>query len=401
MARALLRFAVLLTVPLLAAVGIALLARLPQQSGMRATPVGVAEWPGFQGGGMLAGVATGSASDGLEPVWSASLGGPVKSSAAVGGGAVYVGSSDQSVYALDAANGTTRWTFKTDGAVDASLLLHAGVLYAGSADGALYALDARTGALRWKYPTGGRIVGGANLVTSPGGQERIVVGSSDNQLHCIDAATGERAFTVMTKGEVGAVPAVEGHRVVFGGCDGVLHVVDASDGSSLAEINVGSCMAGSVALDGAVGDLAAFVGIRENQLVGVNIAEAAVFWRFRGDFPYSSSPAIAGDRVVAGGSDGWIRALAKETGASLWGFQASGRVDGSPLIVDGRVVVGSSDGRLYLLRLSDGALLGSWDVAAAVSASPAFVAGRVYLGSEDGTMHAFRFVSPAPRNPPP
>jgi outer membrane protein assembly factor BamB len=346
---------------------------------------------------MLAGVAPGAASDALRPLWSVTTGGPIKSSAAVGGGTVYVGSSDQHVYALDVATGATRWSYKTGGPVEASPLLHAGVLYAGSGDGVVYALDALTGALRWKYQTGDKILGGANLATLADGRERIVVGSYDYQLHGIDPKTGQRAFAVMTGNYVHPVPAVEGNRVVFGACDGVLRIIDATDGKSLGEVKVGSYMAGSVALEGKGRDLTVYLGHYGNEVVGIDVEAAAVFWTYKGgDFPYFSSPAIGLDRIVIGGRDRHVHALAKETGVSLWDFPTEGRVDGSPVIVDGRVVIGSTDGRLYLLRLRDGALLWSRDLGAAVSASPAVAAGRVYIGGEDGRMSAFEFASPAP-----
>ena len=79
------------------------------------------------------------------------------SSPAVVNGAVYVGSDDTKVYALEAATGALKWSYNTGDRVDSSPAMVNGVVYVGSGDGKLYALDATTGALRWSYSTGGSI----------------------------------------------------------------------------------------------------------------------------------------------------------------------------------------------------------------------------------------------------
>jgi outer membrane protein assembly factor BamB len=69
----------------------------------------------------------------------------------IAGGLVCFGSSvDDRIHALDATNGTLRWTFSTDAPVRFAPVFWEGRFYAASDDGHLYCLDARTGALRWK-----------------------------------------------------------------------------------------------------------------------------------------------------------------------------------------------------------------------------------------------------------
>ena len=61
---------------------------------------------------------------------------------AAAAGAVYAGSLDGHVYALNAADGTKLWSYATGGPVNSSLQVSGGVVYAGSDDGTLYALRA-------------------------------------------------------------------------------------------------------------------------------------------------------------------------------------------------------------------------------------------------------------------
>ncbi|MFO0336954.1 MAG: PQQ-binding-like beta-propeller repeat protein [Pseudomonadota bacterium] len=82
-----------------------------------------------------------------------------RSQPTVGGGALYVGSQDGTVYALDFATGCVRWSFTAAAEVRVSPTLEpwrAGDrgaqprLWFGDFDGNAYALDARTGRLLWK-----------------------------------------------------------------------------------------------------------------------------------------------------------------------------------------------------------------------------------------------------------
>src|SRR5438067_2541156 len=118
-----------------------------------------AGWPMFRGGPALLGVASGSLPEKLNLVWSFKTGGPVKSSAAIEEGRVFIGSQDGNVYGLDFAKGNKLWTFKTGGPVESSPLVMEGKVFVGSSDGALYALEASTGKMMWKYETGDKILG--------------------------------------------------------------------------------------------------------------------------------------------------------------------------------------------------------------------------------------------------
>jgi polyvinyl alcohol dehydrogenase (cytochrome) len=82
-----------------------------------------------------------------------------RSQPTVGAGAVFVGSQDGTVYALDFATGCVRWTFQADAEVRTSPTLEpwsagdataAPRLWFGDFVGNAYALDARTGGLLWK-----------------------------------------------------------------------------------------------------------------------------------------------------------------------------------------------------------------------------------------------------------
>ena len=78
-------------------------------------------------------------------LWNFKTGGPVKSSAVIGGGKVYIGSNDGQVYALDFASGRKVWAFQAGAAVLAPPLLADGTVFVGTSEGIFYAIDAKSG----------------------------------------------------------------------------------------------------------------------------------------------------------------------------------------------------------------------------------------------------------------
>src|SRR6266576_6953619 len=102
-------------------------------------------WPMFRGGPALLGVAGGAVPAKPELLWTFKTGRPVKSSAALDGGRVFIGSGDGNIYALDGATGKKIWDFKTGDAVESSPLALGGRVFVGSTDAFLYALDAASG----------------------------------------------------------------------------------------------------------------------------------------------------------------------------------------------------------------------------------------------------------------
>src|SRR5207237_5204507 len=80
-------------------------------------------WPMFRGEPALLGVSPVVLPKQLELLWSFKTQGPVKSSAAIASGRIFIGSDDGYVYALDLKTGTKLWVYKTEGPVESSPLV--------------------------------------------------------------------------------------------------------------------------------------------------------------------------------------------------------------------------------------------------------------------------------------
>jgi outer membrane protein assembly factor BamB len=123
--------------------------------------------------------------------WEFNAGGDA--SPAVVDGVVYVGGDDGGLYALDAATGAQRWLSVTGSPIRSSPAVAGDTVYVGSGK-ALYAIDLATGDQRWRYPTADAVE------TSPVVVNGVVfVGARDGYLYAI-AGSGFRAGTPVASG---------------------------------------------------------------------------------------------------------------------------------------------------------------------------------------------------------
>ncbi len=237
------------------------------------------------------------------------------SGVAAWGGALYVGTHDGRVLALDPADGHTIWSAATGGPVLATPALADGRVFVGSFDGKVYAFDAGVGEQLWTFDTGAPVT--ATPVPDRG---VVVIGSRSYDLFGLDALTG----------------AVRWDRYVWFSwiessarvADGIAYV-GSSDASRLFAIETRS-------------------GVQrwESDLHGISWGRPAVTF----DRVYAAvrfSPSIATHEAN-------LIALDRQTGRALWHYPCD-RPEGathrgfgaSPVVASGRVLVGGLDGTLY------------------------------------------------------
>jgi len=88
--------------------------------------------------------------------------------AAADGRVFFGSSSDNAVYALDAAGGELLWRFHTEGPVRCAPTVAKGKVYVGSDDGHVFCLAAKSGKLAWKFraaPSPERVLGNGRLIS--------------------------------------------------------------------------------------------------------------------------------------------------------------------------------------------------------------------------------------------
>lgn len=342
-------------------------------------------WNQFRGNPALTGTSDSFLPDSLKLLWTLEVGESIESSAAIADGVVYVGSQSGDLLAVTLSSGEELWRYRATkfGIGESSPCVGQGLVYIGDLDGVLHAVDVRTGKAAWTFATEGEIRSSPVLVGN-----RVLVGSYDSHLYALEADTGRLLWKVMTEGYVHSTPSVADGVAYVSGCDEIFRAIRVKDGQELYQVPSIAYTGASPAL---AGD-AAYFGTFSNQVVSVGRKAREVLWRYESkesQFPFYSSAAVVGGRVVLGGRDRKVHCLEAATGQPLWTFATRARVDSSPVAVGDRIYVGSNDGRFYVLKLTDGKKIWEFNAGAPLSASPAVAGGRIVIGSQDGQLFCF------------
>jgi len=342
------------------------------------------EWRQFRGTPRLTGVSAAALPPTLKLLWTYEAGDPIDSSAAIVDGVAYVGAGTGDLLALDLASGKLRWKYTTGNLIgESSPAVGAGTVYIGDLGGLVHAVRLGDGTRLWTFQTG------AEIKSSPAiAGDLVLIGSYDSHLYALDARTGKLRWKVQTRGQVHATPAVQDGLTFVAGCDAVFRAIRVADGSQAYQIESGAYTGASPVV---TGDRAYF-GTFNYEVLALDLKRRAIAWRYSdkdAQFPYYSSAALDGGRVIVGGRDKVIHAVDAATGKGAWTFATRARVDSSPVVAGGRVYVGSSDGRLYVLDAASGRKIQEFEIGAAVTASPAIAAGRLVIGAQDGRIYVF------------
>jgi len=344
----------------------------------------VINWPLFHGNAALTGYVDVKLPDKPEVLWRFKTKDklPIKSSPIIADGRVYFGSFDDSLYALNVADGSIAWKAEAGATIEGTPCYANGIVYVGSLDTNVYAFDAKTGKPVWTFKTGDAVKGGPNVVNG-----KVLIGSYDSKLYSLDAKTGKLDWSFETSNYVYSTPSIWEGRTVFGGCDGLLHILNIADGKEEKSIEAGAYIAASAAIDGGV----AYVGHHESEFLAFDLKKGEVIWRFpcpNGE-AFMSSPALSKDFAVVGCEDKGLYCLSRTTGKAVWSYLARGKINSSPAIASDRVLMGDEKGRVYMLALKDGSVLWEYEIGAPVDTSPAISNTMFVFGANDGSVTAF------------
>ena len=279
--------------------------------------------------------------------------GGIASTPAVAGGLVNFLSRDGRFYALDASTGAPRWTFQTLGESVfsaygmygtsaasgptpdpwdfylSSPVVHEGKVYFGSSDERLYALDAASGKLAWAFKTGGVIHSSPAVAGNT-----VLVGSWDGVLYALDAGSGAERWRFQTKTEqansillgIQSSPTVDGDTVFIGARDGFLYALDLNTGAQKWRYDAqGSWIVGTPAVDAG----RVYVGTSDTGLlVALDRHTGREAYRYDTRVWTYSSPLRVGALLWVANMKGGLFALQASTGQLRWSYQSEqGKAD--------------------------------------------------------------------------
>ena len=355
-----------------------------------------AAWPTYHGEADLKGVSDAALPDQMELLWRYNAGGEIHNPPVSDGEHIFFSTTQGRIISL-ALDGSECWTRTFTRSNDAGsevkvrfeapLACAGGLVFAGTTQGTLYALDAGTGAGKWSFQTGGIIVGSPNFVRTAGAADPahvVVLDQNEGSLHGLDLPTGEQRWKTEGVERCDGSPGAAGGRIAFGSCLAALHVYSAG-GKHLNDIEVGGDgqIAGGVAIDGHL----AFAGTRDGSLVCADMETGEVVWSSdESEEETFSTPAVTAGRVIYSSDNGFVYAVHKKDASLLWKFDTDG-LPGSPVAAQDAVAV-SGDGVLFVLDLTDGRKLWSKEISDELT-SPAMIGGMLVVGADDGTVSAF------------
>lgn len=315
----------------------------------------------------------------IKTMWSVKLGNRISTSPVLIDGRIYIGSYDKRLYSLKASNGSERWrfdvgtTFSTPAVVD-------GTVYTGSFEAKkLFAIDARDGSEKWSVSLNG------GVVSSPVVHDDLVyittMQGNGGKIYAFDSTTGKRVWEFRAGASIPTSPAVRNGRIFVGSLDNKMYALDAHSGENRWVFTAGS----SIASSPAVRHETVYFGSFDTKLYAVSIHDGSKYWEFPTGAPISTSPSIANGHIYVGSRDFNLYALSTN-GKKTWSYRV-GLQFSSPVVADGQVHVGTMGRRLIAIDSQSGTARWIFNGQNDIKYAPSVVSGRVFFGTWTGHLY--------------
>jgi eukaryotic-like serine/threonine-protein kinase len=306
-------------------------------------------------------------------------------------GAVYFGTSDGRILALDAGTGNQIWMDSLGGGFQYSTpQLLGSNIYTASTSGTLYGLDYVAGVVKWQFQAGGPV---AATPTLAGGF--VYFGCGDDNFYVVDLSLWSLYWQFPTGGPIQSQPLAVADTAYFGGGDGNLYKVNAYSRSAIWQFNL-SGPVGSAAPQ--MGKRIVYIGSRSDSLYAVDADSGILKWSAKADGTTleNSTPTLADSTVYIGAASGSLFAFNDSTGGLRWKSLPGVGVSDQPFVYNNTVYVTAGDGNLYAVDAGSGVM--KWSVAGLyANGSGPIVAGGVLYVSGGGSGY-FYAIDPATGN---
>lgn len=299
------------------------------------------------------------------PAWERDTG-LVLTSAPGWGAHLYVGGSDGTVLALDAATGEEVWRARITSEVLAPPREHNGVVVVRSVDGRLTGLDATQGRRLWVYSRSVPVLTLRGTSAPVLLDDAVIAGFDSGQLTAVSLAEGSLLWEIpvgVPRGrnelermvDLDADPLVVGPLAYAASYQGRVAAIDLTNGRAVwtRDISVYAGLTGDVRLQRGTVEGTVYVTDADSHVWALDARTGETLWRqeeLRGR--RLSGPAIHGDYVVVGDFEGYLHWFAREDGRLVARERADRRgVLAAPVVEGERVFVHGRGGRLSAWRV--------------------------------------------------
>ncbi|MGA7988456.1 MAG: PQQ-binding-like beta-propeller repeat protein [Candidatus Dormiibacterota bacterium] len=331
---------------------------------------------------------------GLHQLWDVSLGPSADASETsapvIARGVVYDAWGSNDVAAVRLSDKHVLWRRHFDAGVGSRPAVVNGVLYVTVAS-ALFALRASTGSKMWSYDTRQDL-----YFTVPTVANGVVYLTTTNGVvYSFNAATGAKRWSRSVGGRLESAPALGTGAIVVAAnrpSGARVLALGLSSGRVLWARDVpGTVWRGGPAVSKSTVYVGANVTMTESTLYALRFSDGKRLWSAPLGWEMDTTPAVAGDTVIAATIDDGLLAFDARDGAVRWNA-TRGEFWASPVIADGVAYIVEDVGTLRALRASTGAVLWSVDQPASDFAAMGTVAvldGVVYSATSAGALIAY------------
>ncbi len=308
--------------------------------------------------------------DSREPTrrWAIDLPAPIQTSPCLNGDSLYVTALDGKVYACSTATGKRHWIFPAKGSFVTSPVVFGGLVIAGSTDRTLYAIEANganAGRLKWKWESNETI-----YATAAAAHGTVCV-PSGNRIVGIDLETGVEKWHIDAAGPFTSSVVTDDEYFYVTSSSGTTYAAEALTGAvrwkfaKSSAANTGSSTAPGVAA-GRV-----YVAAQDGALYCLDSVTGAEkwFWRPGGEMDplRTCSPTLCGTNVIVPGTgpNGDVYAVNGTSGTLEWRTITGQRFEGvsARAAQNGRsVAIMGIRGHCSILNNADGTRLWGYEL---------------------------------------
>jgi outer membrane protein assembly factor BamB len=285
----------------------------------------------------------------------------------VSGDTVYISIGLGVLAALDASDGTVRWTQQLDASGSGTPTVSGDLVYVAAGDNTGWAVNRNDGTVAWQIGSSGDTnnVLGAPAPALTDDLAIFAFGSGEVQavfrrggLNRWDASVlGKRNGRALSNiSDVTAAPVVSGNSVFVGNQSGRIAALDVRSGARLW-----------TARDGAIGPVwpvgdSVFAVSDLNELMRLDAADGSKIWgvalpnfvkrkpKHQKRVVPHHGPIVAGGRVIIASGDGVLRSYDPTNGALVASVEVPGGATSAPVVADRTLYVVSAQGKLLAYR---------------------------------------------------
>ncbi len=178
------------------------------------------------------------------------FGWPTTASPTVAGDTVYIGLGAMTrLWALNLLSGQARWFFEAKDRITSTALIAGSSVFVATWHGTIYALNRADGSVRWSYAL--NATRSQSVVDGIGGSmawanKRLYVGDYRGSILCLDATKGKLLWRYATGAQVLATPIIASDRLYVGSGDGYFYALDVRTGRPIWRYHTGEIRSSAV-----------------------------------------------------------------------------------------------------------------------------------------------------------